>query len=60
MATRSETLGTALVEALGERITRATTALGETTVMVVTVATVGEGYRDEAQRHGHRKQQCQS
>jgi hypothetical protein len=27
--------------------------------LVVTVATVGEGYRDEAQRHGHRKQQCQ-
>jgi hypothetical protein len=26
-------------------------------VTVVTVASVGEGYRDEAQRHGHRKQQ---
>jgi hypothetical protein len=29
-------------------------------VTVVTIATVGEGHRDEAQRHGHRKQQCQS
>ena len=34
MATRSETLGTALVEALGERITQTTTALGETTIVV--------------------------
>src|SRR5215210_9222392 len=28
-------------------------------VAVVTVATIGEGHRDEAQRHGHCKQQCQ-
>jgi len=34
MATRSETLGTLLVEALGERITQTTTALGETTIVV--------------------------
>src|SRR5215217_5119386 len=28
-------------------------------VAVVPVATIGEGHRDEAQRHGHCKQQCQ-
>jgi NADH-quinone oxidoreductase subunit C len=49
MATRSETLGKALVEALGERAVEATTAFGETTIVVrsVDLVEVMRALRDE-------------